>query len=139
MNPNIQFKKVCAGRDYIAGNYLNTFDLSRVASRANLSPFHFCRVFKNTFGETPNAFLIRLRIETAKRILVTENASIMEVCESVGYSSLGSFSSKFSEQVGMSPSFYRRKLWKLSSETFRYPRQAIPSCYANYFLGFPGK
>ncbi|MGH1439562.1 MAG: helix-turn-helix domain-containing protein [Cellvibrionaceae bacterium] len=136
---NYQFKKICAGRDYIAENYLDSFNLVDAARHAHLSPYHFLRVFKSTFGETPNAFLIRLRIEKAKNMLVTENASIMEVCENVGYLSLGSFSSRFREQVGVAPSLYRRKIWSLSTEAFRYPAQAIPSCYAYHFLGVSAK
>ena len=97
------------------------------------------RVFKATFGETPNAFLIRLRIEKAKKMLVTGNASIMEICEKVGYLSLGSFTSRFHEQVGMPPAQYRRKLRSMSSEAFHYPSQAIPSCYASHFLNSPDK
>jgi len=132
---NFQFRKVCAGRDYIADNYLNSFDLVNAAKHSHMSPYHFLRTFKKTFGETPNAFLIRLRIEKAKNMLITENLSITEVCENTGYISLGSFSSRFREQVGVSPSSYRRKIWSLSTEAFRYPSQAIPSCYAYHFLG----
>ncbi|MGH1487725.1 MAG: helix-turn-helix domain-containing protein [Cellvibrionaceae bacterium] len=135
MKKNFQFKKICAGRDYIADNYLDSFSLIGAAKHSHMSSYHFLRTFKNTFGETPNAFLIRLRIEKAKKMLVTENSSITEICESVGYLSLGSFSSRFREQVGVSPSLYRRKLWSLSTEAFHYPSQAIPACYAYHFLG----
>ena len=135
MKKNIQFRKVCAGRDCIADNYVDTFNLMKAAKEAHLSPYHFSRVFKKTFGETPNAFLIRLRIEKAKNRLITDNISIMGICDSVGYSSLGSFSSRFTKQVGVSPTLYRRKIWSLSSEAFRYPSQAIPACYAYHFLG----
>lgn len=135
MNKNPQFRKVCVGRDYIADNFVEPFDLASVARHSHLSPYHFSRAFKKAFGETPNSFLIRLRIEKAKQMLITDNASIIEVCESIGYFSVGSFSSRFREQVGMSPSSYRRRLWCLSSEAFRYPSQAIPSCYAYHFLG----
>lgn len=139
MNTNAQFKKLCAGRDYIADTYLDPFNLINAAKQSHLSAYHFSRAFKKTFGETPNAFLIRLRMEKAKNILITENASIMEVCESVGYMSLGSFSSRFHQQVGVSPSLYRRKLWNISTEAFRYPSQAIPACYAYHFLGISAK
>ncbi len=135
MIANFQFKKICAGRDYIADNYLDPFSLACAAKHSHMSPYHFSRVFKKTFGESPNTFLIRLRVEKAKKMLISENASILEVCESVGYKSLGSFSSLFLSQVGMPPSLYRRKLWRLSTEPFRYPSQAIPSCYAYHFLG----
>ena len=124
-----------AGRDYIADNYLAPFSLASVAKYSNMSPYHFLRVFKKVYGETPNEFLIRLRIEKAKKMLITENLSVSEVCERVGYISLGSFSSLFFKQVGMAPTLYRRKLWALSTEAFHFPSQAIPACYAYHFLG----
>lgn len=134
-----QFKKICLGRDCIAEGDLSSLSLVSAAKSAHLSPYHFIRVFRQTFGETPGAFLIRLRIEKAKSMLVTENTSITEICERVGYSSLGSFSSCFRTQVGLPPSLYRRKIWSLSTEDFRYPSQAIPSCYAYHFVGQPAK
>ena len=130
-----QRKKLTAGRDYIADNFVQPFCLTTAAKNAHMSPYHFLRVFKKNFGQTPNGFLIDLRMQNAKRMLITENMSISEVCEQVGYASLGSFSSLFMREVGMAPSDYRRKLWAMSAQPFHFPRQAIPACYAFHFLG----
>ncbi|GLR71498.1 AraC family transcriptional regulator [Agaribacter marinus] len=135
MTTNYKLKKLNAGRDYIADNYQAPLSLSDIAKCSCMSPYHFLRVFKDTYGETPNEFLIRLRVEKAKRMLITENWNVSEVCEKVGYISLGSFSSLFLKQVGMAPTLYRRKLWSLSTEVYRFPSQAIPACYAYHFLG----
>ncbi|MCG7561226.1 MULTISPECIES: AraC family transcriptional regulator [Pseudoalteromonas] len=135
MATNYKFKKVKAGRDHIADNFHNALSLSDMAQHAHISPYHFLRVFKDTYGETPNEFLIRLRVAHAKKLLITENHSVSEICEHVGYSSLGSFSSLFLKQTGMAPTLYRRKLWALSAEPFCFPAQAIPACYARHFLG----
>ncbi|NOU50345.1 helix-turn-helix transcriptional regulator [Pseudoalteromonas sp. JBTF-M23] len=131
---NHKSKRLTASRDFIADNYHAPLSLSDIAKRSYMSRYHFLRVFKDTYGETPNEFLIRLRVEQAKNMLVTENFTVSEVCEKVGYTSLGSFSSLFLKQVGMAPTLYRRKLWALSSEAFRFPSQAIPACYAYHFL-----
>ncbi|MES9907955.1 MAG: AraC family transcriptional regulator [Candidatus Thiodiazotropha sp.] len=129
-----KFKRLSTGRDYIADNYLEKFSLNDVANTSCMSPFHFSRVFKENYGETPNEYLIRLRIEKAKQMLITENYSVSEVCERVGYTSLGSFSSLFLKHVGVSPTSYRRTLWKLSSKPFCYQSQVIPACFAYHFL-----
>lgn len=139
MATNYRFERLRASREFIADNYLSPFDLSNVAKYANLSPYHFLRVFKKVYGETPNEFLIRLRMDQAKKMLITENLSVSEVCEQVGYISLGSFSSLFSRQVGFAPTLYRRRLWALSSEAFCFPSQVIPACYARHFVGKPAK
>ena len=128
-------KRLNAGREYIADSYQAPLCLSDMAKHSNMSPYHFLRTFKKTYGETPNDFLIRLRVEQAKRVLITQNMSVSEVCEHVGYTSLGSFSSLFQRHVGVAPTVYRRKLWALSTEAYRFPAQAIPACFAHRFLG----
>lgn len=130
-----KLKRLNAGRDYMADHYQTPISLSEMASHSHMSAYHFLRVFKETYGETPTEFLIRLRVEQAKRMLITENFSVSDVCEKVGYTSLGSFSSLFTARVGVAPTLYRRQLWALSSEAFRYPSQAIPACFAYHFLG----
>jgi AraC-like DNA-binding protein len=135
MTTNYKFERLNAGRDYIANNYQAPLSLSAIAKCSYMSPYHFLRVFKGTYGETPNEFLIRLRVEQAKSMLITENFSVSEICEKVGYTSLGSFSSLFLKQVGVAPTLYRRKLWALSTEAYRFPSQVIPACYAYNFLG----
>ncbi|MBJ7551704.1 helix-turn-helix domain-containing protein [Marinomonas ostreistagni] len=135
MVSNNKLKRLHASRDYIADNFQTSLSLSEMASQSYMSQYHFLRAFKESYGETPNEFLIRLRVEQAKNMLITENFSVSEVCEKVGYTSLGSFSSLFLKQTGMAPTLYRRKLWALSSEAFRFPSQVIPACYAYRFLG----
>ncbi|MFB9887895.1 helix-turn-helix domain-containing protein [Balneatrix alpica] len=135
MTANYKLKRLNASRDYIADHFQAELSLSAIAQCSNMSLYHFLRTFKDTYGETPKEFLIRLRVEQAKRMLITENFSVSEVCEYVGYTSLGSFSSLFLKKVGMTPTLYRRKLWSLSSEAFRFPAQVIPACFAYHFLG----
>jgi AraC-like DNA-binding protein len=135
MTTNSRIRRLHASRDYIADNCHARISLPDMAKHSYMSPYHFLRVFKDTYGEAPNEFLIRLRIEQAKKMLITENFSVSEICQKVGYTSLGSFSSLFLKHTGMAPTLYRRKLWALSSEAFRFPSQAIPACYAYHFLG----
>lgn len=135
MATDYKLKKLNAGRDFIANNYHAPLGLSDMAKYSYMSPYHFLRTFKDTYGETPNEYLIRLRVEQAKKMLITENFSISEVCEKVGYASLGSFSSLFCKHTGMAPTLYRRKLWALSTDAYRFPLQVIPACYAYHFLG----
>jgi AraC-like DNA-binding protein len=77
---------------------------------ANLSKFHFARAFAEAYGETPRTYITRRRIERAKDLLRTANLTITEICLLVGFESLGSFSSRFRELVGATPSDYRRQV-----------------------------
>ena len=94
-----------------------------LAAAAGFSKFHFAREFKEVFGETPGAYLSRRRVERAKDLLRSANLNVTEVCMLVGFSSLGSFSSRFSELVGQSPSAYQRQ------QVARGGPLPIPGCF----------
>jgi len=94
-------------RDLIDRDYAEPLDLDAMAAEAGYSRYHFARAFTTAYGETPRAYLTRRRIERAKTLLRTANLSVTEICFLVGFSSLGSFSTRFRDQVGRSPSEYR--------------------------------
>jgi AraC-like DNA-binding protein len=94
-------------RDLIDREFGEPLDLDLMAREAGYSRFHFVRQFAAAYGETPRAYLTRRRIERAKTLLRTANLSVTEVCFLVGFSSLGSFSSRFRELVGQAPTQYR--------------------------------
>jgi AraC-like DNA-binding protein len=96
-------------RDLIDRSFAEPLDLATMASEAGFSPYHFARTFKETYGESPGAYLSRRRVERAKDLLRSANLNVTEVCMLVGFSSLGSFSSRFTELVGQSPSAYQRR------------------------------
>ena len=89
-------------------DFAQPLDLDALARTANLSKFHFARAFAEAYGETPRAYITRRRIERAKDLLRAANLTITEICLLVGFESLGSFSSRFRELVGATPSDYRR-------------------------------
>jgi AraC-like DNA-binding protein len=95
-------------RDLIDRDFAEPLNLDRMARAANYSKFHFARAFTDAYGETPQAYLSRRRIERAKDLLRAANLTVTEVCMVVGFESVGSFSSRFKELVGVSPSEYRR-------------------------------
>ena len=93
-------------RDLIDREYARPLDVPSIARAALMSPAHFSRKFRAAYGETPYSYLMTRRIERAKALL-REGASVTEACVMVGCTSLGSFSSRFTEIVGMTPSEYR--------------------------------
>jgi AraC-like DNA-binding protein len=94
-------------KDVLDGSYARPLDLRVVAGAAGYSPFHFARAFRDVYGETPGRYLTRRRVERAMELLRSANLTVTEVCLQVGFSSLGSFSARFREIVGVSPSAYR--------------------------------
>ncbi|MFI2710742.1 helix-turn-helix domain-containing protein [Micromonospora sp. NPDC018662] len=82
--------------------------LSRLAQLAYLSPFHFSRVFRLVTGTPPGRFLSALRMAEARRLVVSSRMNVTDICTTVGYSSLGTFTTQFTEQVGIGPGRLRR-------------------------------
>jgi transcriptional regulator GlxA family with amidase domain len=111
-------------RDAMDRSYAEPLDVPSLARLAHVSQAHFTRTFRATFGETPSYYLKRRRIERAMFLLRSTDRSVTDVCMTVGFSSLGTFSRVFSEIVGEPPSVYRR----------RGPLAPVPSCFVMAWL-----
>jgi AraC-like DNA-binding protein len=109
-------------RDLIDREYARPLDVPALARVALMSTAHFSRQFRAAYGETPYSYLMTRRIERAKALLRRGDLTVTEVCLAVGCTSLGSFSSRFTEVVGETPSAYRARSHAGSA--------AIPSCLA---------
>jgi AraC-like DNA-binding protein len=96
-------------RDRIDREYAQPLDVEALARGAHMSAGHFSREFRLAYGESPYSYLMTRRIERAMALLRGGDLSVTEVCFEVGCSSLGTFSTRFTELVGMSPSEYRRQ------------------------------
>jgi AraC-like DNA-binding protein len=96
-------------RDRIDRDYAQPLDVDALARGVNMSAGHLSREFKIAYGEAPYSYLMTRRIERAMALLRRGDLSVTEVCFAVGCSSLGTFSNRFTELVGMSPGAYRRQ------------------------------
>ncbi|MGX2993275.1 helix-turn-helix domain-containing protein [Streptomyces sp. JNUCC 64] len=110
-------------RDLIDRAYAEPLDLATLAAEAGCSRFHFLRSFQAAYGETPGRYLTQRRIERARDLLRATNLTVAEICHLVGYSSVGSFSSRFSDVVGVSPTAYRDEIAQSGGPP------PIPGCY----------
>ncbi len=101
------WRRLNRGRDFIHARFESALTLSEIATAACLSPFHFLRGFKAVFRMTPHEYLSVCRVERAKFLLERTELPVTEICFSVGFESLGSFSSWFSRLAGVSPRAWR--------------------------------
>ena len=95
-------------RDSIDREYAQPLDVESLARAAYMSAGHLSREFRRAYGESPYSYLMTRRIERAMTLLRRGELSVTEVCFAVGFSSLGTFSTRFSELVGVPPSVYRK-------------------------------
>lgn len=128
-------KSLANARDFMRNSYEIPLTLPDISTHANLSPYHFLRLHKEAFRETPREFLTRLRVERAKSLLAKGSHNVGEACFEVGYSSVGSFSVLFARRVGLSPSEYR----KYARSEILVPKEIrtvfIPSCFLSMVRG----
>jgi transcriptional regulator GlxA family with amidase domain len=96
-------------RDLMDREYASPLDIAELAHVALMSPGHFQRQFRAAYGETPYGYLMTRRIERAKALLRLGELSVTDVCMAVGCTSLGSFSARFTELVGETPTAYRAR------------------------------
>jgi AraC-like DNA-binding protein len=109
-------------RDRIDREYAEPLDVEALARDAHVSAGHLSREFRRAYGESPYGYLMTRRIERAMALLRRGDLSVTEVCFAVGCSSLGTFSTRFTELVGVPPSTYRRDAAEATAE--------MPSCEA---------
>jgi len=117
-----ELKHLRRARDLIDREYARPLDVPALARAALMSPAHFSRQFRAAYGETPYSYLMTPRIQRAKALLRRGDLSVTDVCMAVGCTSLGSFSTRFTELVGESPSAYRARS--------HVALAAVPGCWA---------
>ena len=122
------FGRLCRARDMLRETHDERLSVDVVARAAGVSRFHFIRLFRAMFGETPHQFRIRARLDRAKHLLAISDYSVTDVCMEVGFASLGSFSDLFARRVGVPPSVYRQRVRSIMTAPRSLPAELTPGC-----------
>jgi AraC-like DNA-binding protein len=122
------YQRIVAAKVYIDDNYQESIDLESISKQAFLSRFHFHRLFRQVYKKTPHQYLTGKRIDRA-RDLLANNKPVAEVCNEVGFESIGSFSVLFKKEIGFAPQYYRNMAWLKKQEQKAEPKKAIPHCF----------
>jgi AraC-like DNA-binding protein len=107
MTPVPLVRRLLRGRDLADARYFESIGVDDMAAAAHLSRAHFSREFRRAFGEPPHAYLLTRRLERAAALLRTTDRSVADICVSVGWESVGSFTTSFTRTYGLSPTAYR--------------------------------
>ena len=128
LNPDI-YKKIVAAKLYMDQCFREPLCLEQISREACISRFHFHRLFSRIYHKTPHQYLTRKRIEHAQQLLVDKNLTVTEVCNSVGFESIGSFSGLFKKETGIGPSLYRNRELEKKQQARQTPGLFIPHCF----------
>lgn len=124
------YRRIVQAKLFIDKNYSEKIDLDNISDEAFFSKFHFIRLFKKIYRKTPYQYLTMVRIENAMRLL-QEGTAISEVCYSVGFESLSSFSGLFKRIAGITPSLYVTQQQLIKAQISEAPLKFIPGCFAD--------
>ena len=129
------YQRIVAAKVFIDDNYQENIDLEQVSRQALISRFHFHRLFRQVYKKTPHQYITQKRLDKAKDLL-SENKPVTEVCNEVGFESIGSFSVLFKKEIGFVPQYYRNMAYKKKMELLAQPKKGIPHCFIDqYKLG----
>ena len=129
------YPRIISAKIFIDENFHEPIELDQIAGQAYLSKFHFHRLFTRIYRRTPHQYLTQKRIDKAK-LLLAENKTVTDVCNEVGFESIGSFSILFKKEIGFAPQYYRNMAWLKKQRTKQQPKAFIPHCFIeSYSLG----
>ena len=123
------YKRIVQAKLFIDANYASKIDLNNISDEAYFSKFHFVRLFKSIYGKTPHQYLTVVRIEKAVQFL-REGKPVSEVCFTIGFESLTSFSSLFKRIVGVPPSVYLEQQQELKRQISKTPLAFVPGWFS---------
>ena len=125
---NDTYIRIVNAKLFIDENYQEPIDLDVVSKKAFFSRFHFHRLFTKIYKKTPHQYITQKRINKAKELL-SNNKAVTEVCNEVGFESIGSFSILFKKEIGFAPTYYRNMAWLKKQQAKAQPRKFIPHCF----------
>jgi AraC-like DNA-binding protein len=126
------YQRIASAKIYIDENYHEPIDLQEISEQAFLSRFHFHRLFTKIYRRTPHQYLTQKRLDKARNLLA-ENKPVTEVCNEVGFESIGSFSVLFKKEIGFAPTYYRNVAWLKKQKQKEQPKSAIPHCFIEQY------
>jgi AraC-like DNA-binding protein len=125
------YKRIIAGKLYMDQHFQDPIDLNSISRKACISRFHFHRLFTRVYNRTPHQYLTRKRIALACELLTDEKLSITDICNSIGFESMGSFSVLFKKEIGINPRSYRNNALLKKEQEKKSPDSFIPFCFLN--------
>jgi len=123
------YRRIVQAKLFIDTRFADKINLDEISNTAFFSKFHFIRLFKNTYGKTPHQYLTSVRIEKAK-LLLQSKISIADVCFSVGFDSISSFTGLFKRITTNTPAEYHRQQIIRNKDISKSPLKYIPNCFA---------
>jgi AraC-like DNA-binding protein len=123
------YQKIVSAKIFMDENFDQPLDLNIISRHSCISRFHFHRLFTRIYRKTPHRYLTQKRIDNAKQLLGENELSVSEICNNVGFESIGSFSILFKKEIGFAPQYYRNLAYQKKQLAKEQPKHFIPHCF----------
>ena len=126
------YKRIVDAKLFIDEHFATDINLDKISDHAHFSKFHFLRLFKESFGLSPHQYLISVRLQRSKPLLLA-GKRVAEVCFEVGFQSVPSFSALFKKRYGCAPTEFLTEHRIRQSEICKHPFAFVPNCFAENY------
>jgi len=123
------YQRIVSAKIFMDENFDQPLDLNIISRHSCISRFHFHRLFTRIYRKTPHRYLTQKRIDNAKQLLAENELSVSEICNNVGFESIGSFSILFKKEIGFAPQYYRNLAYQKKQLAKEQPKHFIPHCF----------
>ncbi|HZY78500.1 MAG TPA: AraC family transcriptional regulator [Cyclobacteriaceae bacterium] len=124
------YRRIVQAKLFIDQNFRKNINLDEIAEEASFSRFHFIRLFRKAYGDTPHQYLLSLRMREAEKLMEDPDLRIQDICFEIGFESVTTFTSAFSRLFGKSPKAYQNDILERKRLTLQEPLKTIPGCFA---------
>jgi AraC-like DNA-binding protein len=124
------YRRIVQAKLFIDQHFREKINLDEIAEEASFSRFHFIRLFRQAYGDTPHQYMMSLRMREAEKLMEDRNLRIQDICFEIGFESVGTFTTQFTKVHGMSPRTKQKEILEKKRVNSEEPLRAIPNCFA---------
>jgi AraC-like DNA-binding protein len=124
------YRRIVQAKLFIDRHFREKINIEEIAEEASFSRFHFIRLFRQAYGDTPHQYLMSLRMLEAEKLMGDPNLKIQDICLEIGFESVGTFTTQFTKLYGKTPKARQKEILEKRRLTSEEPLKTIPGCFA---------
>jgi AraC-like DNA-binding protein len=124
------YRRIVQAKLFIDKHFREKINLDEIAEEASFSRFHFIRLFKLAYGDTPHQYMMFLRMREAEQLMENPELKIQDICFEIGFESVGTFTTQFTKVFGKTPKARRKEILEKKKIIIEQPLRTVPNCFA---------
>jgi AraC-like DNA-binding protein len=124
------YRRIVQAKLFIDRHFREKININEIAEEASFSRFHFIRLFRQAYGDTPHQYLMSLRMLEAEKLMTNPDMKIQDICFAIGFESVGTFTTQFSKLYGKTPKARQKEILEKKRIIVEEPLKTVPNCFA---------